>query len=76
MMFVATLSRQLEAAGVKDKSADHVASHLGKAVGLSTILRGTSHHANARRCYIPVELLAKHKVCIIHIFRQKIAVMI
>lgn len=57
----ALLYLQLEAAGIKDKNADHAASHLGKAVGLATLLRGMPHHAQARRCYYPVELLAKHK---------------
>jgi len=57
----ALLYLQLEAGGVKDKHADHAASHLGKAAGLATILRGMPHHAQARRCYFPTELLARHK---------------
>lgn len=32
-------------AGVDDAHFDHAASHLGKAVGLSNLLRGTAHHA-------------------------------
>jgi NADH dehydrogenase [ubiquinone] 1 alpha subcomplex assembly factor 6 len=36
---------QLEAAGVASADADHAASHLGRAVGLVNVLRGTAHHA-------------------------------
>jgi len=37
---------QLDLAGVKDSNADHAASHLGKAIGITAILRGTAHHAS------------------------------
>lgn len=40
---------------------DHIASHLGKAQGITNILRGIRHNAAHRRCYIPLELLVKHK---------------
>lgn len=53
----------LEAAGVRDQQADHAASHLGKAVGIVTVLRGTVHHARRRKSYLPVAHCAKHKVC-------------
>lgn len=36
---------------------DHIASHLGKAQGLTNVLRGVKHNAAARRCYIPNEVL-------------------
>ena len=36
---------QLEAAQVSNAEADHAASHLGKAVGLAMLLRGTAHLA-------------------------------
>ena len=36
---------QLEAAQVSNSEADHAASHLGKAVGLAMLLRGTAHLA-------------------------------
>ena len=36
---------QMAAAGVQDSAADHACSHLGKAVAIATILRGTGHHA-------------------------------
>ena len=40
---------QMAAAGLQDSAADHACSHLGKAVAIATILRGTGHHA--RRCF-------------------------
>jgi NADH dehydrogenase [ubiquinone] 1 alpha subcomplex assembly factor 6 len=53
---------QLAAAGVASKEADHAASHLGKAVGISTLLRGTAFHASNRRSYLPLDLCAEHGV--------------
>lgn len=41
--------------------ADHAASHLGRAVGIATLLRGTAFHAQQRRCYLPLEVLAEYK---------------
>ena len=32
-------------AGVDDEHFDHAASHLGKAVGIANLLRGTAYHA-------------------------------
>ncbi|KAH7646197.1 NADH dehydrogenase (ubiquinone) complex I, assembly factor 6 [Dermatophagoides farinae] len=40
---------------------DHVANHLGKAQGLTNILRGIVHNAKNRRCYIPNDILMKSK---------------
>ncbi|KAG2433499.1 hypothetical protein HYH02_012617 [Chlamydomonas schloesseri] len=53
---------QLAAAGVKHRDADHAASHLGRAVGITTLLRGTAAHAAARRSYLPVDLCAEARV--------------
>ncbi|EFJ41732.1 hypothetical protein VOLCADRAFT_77474, partial [Volvox carteri f. nagariensis] len=53
---------QLAAAGVKHQDADHAASHLGRAAGITTLLRGTAAHAAARRCYLPVDLCAEARV--------------
>ena len=39
---------QMEAAGLASVDADHAASHLGKALGIAAVLRGTQHHA--QRC--------------------------
>jgi hypothetical protein len=66
---------QLGAAGGASKEADHAASHVGKAVGLTTLLRGTRYHASHRRSYLPIDLCAQHGVsqvsrnCVIQIFK-------
>ena len=55
-----TFHKQMAAAGVRDSAADHACSHLGKAVAIATILRGTGHHA--QRCFdlAAAVLLADH----------------
>ncbi|GIL51418.1 hypothetical protein Vafri_7413 [Volvox africanus] len=53
---------QLAAAGIKHRDADHAASHLGRAAGITTLLRGTAMHAASRRCYLPVDLCAAARV--------------
>lgn len=53
---------QAEAAGVKNSELDHASSHLGKAVGITTLLRGTVYHAQRRRVYLPADLLAQEGV--------------
>lgn len=47
---------------MQSREADHAASHLGKAVGISTLLRGAAFHASQRRSYMPIDLCAKHGV--------------
>ena len=47
---------------MKDSELDHAASHLGKAVGITTLLRGTVYHAQRRRVYLPADLLAQEGV--------------
>jgi NADH dehydrogenase [ubiquinone] 1 alpha subcomplex assembly factor 6 len=49
-------------AGVASREGDHAASHLGKAIGLSLLLRGTPFQASRRRSYLPLELCAAHGV--------------
>ncbi len=50
--------------GVKDVTADHVASHLGKAQGIVTLLRGVPYHAQRGQCYIPMHsMLQVRRVC-------------
>eukprot|EP01126_Amoeba_proteus_P040429 TRINITY_DN4312_c0_g1_i6.p1 TRINITY_DN4312_c0_g1~~TRINITY_DN4312_c0_g1_i6.p1 ORF type:complete len:263 (+),score=61.21 TRINITY_DN4312_c0_g1_i6:223-1011(+) len=50
----------LEILGVKNTAADHVASHLGKAMGLVTLLRGLPYHQND--IYLPMELTTQHRL--------------
>lgn len=53
---------QLQAVGASSADADHAASHLGKAVGLTSMLRGMHQFLKQGTHYFPVELCAKHKV--------------
>lgn len=50
----------LQAGGIQSTSADHAASHIGKASGLLLLLRATAYHASRRRSYIPLQIAAKH----------------
>lgn len=52
--------------------ADHAASHLGKAQGLTNLLRGTLYNSRKNVISIPQEALIKHKVSQEDIFRNKI----
>ena len=48
---------QLEAAGLgEDAAAAAAASAIGRAAGLASLLRGTLHHAQRRRTFLPVDL--------------------
>ena len=49
----------LEALGVRDVNADHAASHIGKALGIATLLRALPVHARMGQHYLPAELLKK-----------------
>ena len=60
---------QLDLAGVRDTNADHAASHLGKALGIVNVLRGTAHHAKQRRCYLPLDVCAKHGAVVEDVYR-------
>ena len=52
----------LETVGVKDVAHDHIASHLGKTVGLLTFLKGIPFAVKSRKLYLPVDIMAK--VCL------------
>eukprot|EP00808_Paulinella_micropora_P008767 g30876.t1 len=52
----------LNVMGIKDANADHVASHLGKAIALSTLLKRIAGEARKGRVFIPSELTEKHKL--------------
>lgn len=52
----------LEAVGIKNLNADHAASHLGKAQGLTTLLRAIPHLQDGHLLHIPQELLIKHSM--------------
>ena len=61
----------LEGLGVKDTNADHCASHLGKAIGIVTLLRSTLHHAKSRRILWPANVLLQHGLSQEDILRGK-----
>ena len=45
--------------GVKDVQADHAASHLGKAIGVVTLLRATPFHGSRGKVHIPNDAMIK-----------------
>lgn len=50
---------QLEALGCKKFNADLVCSHIGKAIGLTTIIRSIPSQINQNKISLPVELMKK-----------------
>lgn len=61
----------LECLNVKSVHTDHVASHLGKAQGLVTLVRSVPFHASQRSVMLPLDLLVRHKVSQEDIIRGK-----
>lgn len=52
----------LECAGVRERDADVVASHLGVGLGLVTALRSTGYRASRNELSIPLDLMERHAV--------------
>ena len=46
----------LQCCGITDVQADHAASHLGRAQGLATLVRGIPYFAKQQKCLLPIEL--------------------
>ena len=67
----AKLTLALDACGVRNADADHAVSHLGQAIGLSALLRGTVAHAKQRRCYLPSDACARHGVSTESVYRME-----
>ncbi|KAI8082412.1 isoprenoid synthase domain-containing protein [Thamnidium elegans] len=63
---------QLESLGVKDVSADHVISHIGKMIGISTFLRSLPFHVSQKRLVLPAEITAKYDIVQENVFRGEI----
>ncbi|KAJ3068361.1 NADH dehydrogenase (ubiquinone) complex I, assembly factor 6 [Podochytrium sp. JEL0797] len=61
---------QLEACGVQNFKVDHIASHIGKAIGIATVLRATPIHVPQRQIYLPGDLMAKHNLSSEDVFRS------
>lgn len=49
-----------EVAGIRDSQVDHSAMHLGKAIGIATLLRGTHHHLGNNQLYLPLDIMRSH----------------
>ncbi|XP_047987493.1 NADH dehydrogenase (ubiquinone) complex I, assembly factor 6 isoform X1 [Leguminivora glycinivorella] len=49
-------------AGVQSLHADHAASHLGKAQGLTNMLRSIPMSSHYKMVYVPMDLLMKHNI--------------
>jgi len=60
----------LECLGVRNLDADHAVSHIGKANGISILLRATPYHNKRRICYLPLDIMAKHSVSQEDLFRN------
>lgn len=61
----------LEGANVQNIHADHVASHLGRAQGLTNTLRSFSYGSDHRLVFMPTDLLVKYKISEETILRKK-----
>ena len=61
----------LDLGDVRDAEADHAAAHLGKAIGIATLLRGTHAHSAQRRCYVPTDVCARHGVSTEDVYRAR-----
>ena len=59
----------LDLCEVRHADADHAAAHLGKAIGIANLLRGTKVHAAQRRSYIPLDVAAKHGAATEDVYR-------
>ncbi|KAI9220487.1 isoprenoid synthase domain-containing protein, partial [Blastocladiella britannica] len=60
----------LELLGVKSLHVDHIASHIGKAQAIATLLRGTPFHLRSRLFYLPSDVCAKHGVAAEQVMRE------
>lgn len=61
-VFSSMLYLSLESVGVRDESADRVASDIGVGMGILTSLRSTGFRATQGECSIPADLAFKHYV--------------
>jgi phytoene/squalene synthetase len=50
---------QLESLKIRDVTADHIVSHIGKAIGIATLLRALPFHTSQKRLILPAEVTAK-----------------
>eukprot|EP01100_Stratorugosa_tubuloviscum_P015214 TRINITY_DN8596_c0_g1_i1.p1 TRINITY_DN8596_c0_g1~~TRINITY_DN8596_c0_g1_i1.p1 ORF type:complete len:309 (+),score=100.39 TRINITY_DN8596_c0_g1_i1:85-1011(+) len=62
----------LEICGFKNLDYDHAASHLGKAIGICTVIRATPFHLSQRQCYLPMSLTIKNGFAVEDLFKNEI----
>lgn len=62
----------LEVYGIKDMNVDHAISHLGKAQGLTNLLRAIPYRGRSEALNIPQEVLMKHGVSQERVIRDKV----
>ncbi|RIA87313.1 isoprenoid synthase domain-containing protein [Glomus cerebriforme] len=60
----------LKSLGVEDIQADHAASHIGKSIGIVTILKGFPYLVSKRRMLLPSVITAKYNISQEEIFRK------
>ena len=53
---------QLDILNCQNAEADHAASHYGKAIGITHIIRQLKSQASRRVCLLPVQLMTKVKI--------------
>eukprot|EP01080_Neovahlkampfia_damariscottae_P007845 gene7845-12318_t len=61
----------LKVLNITDHQAEHAASHIGKAMGICNLLRGTIYHARNRITYLPSDICAKYRVSEEDIYQMK-----
>lgn len=56
----------LQAGGIRSTTADHAASHVGKASGILLLLKSLPYHANRHRhsLYVPIKVAEKHRLLV------------
>jgi NADH dehydrogenase [ubiquinone] 1 alpha subcomplex assembly factor 6 len=60
----------LESLGAHSHGAEHAAGHLGKALGIATVLRGLPFQLEKRNLCLPSQIMAKHSLSAEEIFRS------
>jgi NADH dehydrogenase [ubiquinone] 1 alpha subcomplex assembly factor 6 len=62
----------LELLDVRDVTADHAASHIGKAAAIVTLLKALPHHLQQGHVYLPGDLVAQQGINIGNMLRGEI----
>jgi NADH dehydrogenase [ubiquinone] 1 alpha subcomplex assembly factor 6 len=60
----------LESLGVQSHGAEHAAGHLGKALGIVTVLRGLPFQLEKRNLCLPSQIMAKYSISAEQVLRK------